>query len=208
MNRKIIDYIVVEILKPSVLQGSEYSFKDTGQELRTSLKLKKLEDEIAYLENTKKLHQEEIQYIEELLNTTEDFSTYKTLEDDIIFYQEKYSNSHPINNIIRYYDFYENIEDEHYRIELKKEIQILDRKIVAQNKKINVVVEKIHNLKIIKRAIVENSKNLNFETFRTDFENTVIYYLEKGYELQGGVSVAENESFYLVYSQAMVKYEF
>lgn len=206
MNRKIIDYIVVEFVKVSYEENSYYSITHKGEELKVDLNIKNLENEILILENKTRLLQEIITYINEVLNTIEDFSNYKVSEADILFYKEKYNDSHPLTGI-RYYDYLDENENEYYRVELKKVIQKQEHEIIAINKKIVVVKNEIQKLKIKVSVILENNKSLDFETFRTDFEKSVLYYLEKGYEPQGGISVSKTGSFDMVYCQAMVKYE-
>lgn len=207
MNRKIIDYIVVEFVKVTYEENLYYSITHKGEGLKVALNIKNLENEILILENGKILAQEVIKYIDKLLNAIEDFSSYKVSNDDLLFYEEKYKKMHPLTGI-RYYDFLDKNEDEYYRIELKKQVQIQENEITVTDKKITVVKNEIHKLKIKESALLESNKNLDFETFRTDFEKSVIYYLEKGYEPQGGVSISKKDSHGdIIYCQAMVKYE-
>ena len=205
MNRKIIDYIVVEVRKDPNEYNQHYSPTNKGEDLKISLSIKNIENEILIQENKKILSQEVIKYIDKLLNTVEDFSTYKVSENDVLFYQEKFNASHPITKIT-YYDFLDNNEDEYYRIELKKETQKAENEIAAIDKKIALAKSEIQKLKIKESAILGNNQNLDFETFRTDFEKSVIYYIEKGYEPQGGIAT-RYDSYYTIYCQAMVKYE-
>ncbi|WP_017496810.1 DUF1737 domain-containing protein [Flavobacterium sp. WG21] len=206
MNRKIIDYIVVEFVKVRHEDPPYYSITHKGEELKVALHIKNLDNEILILEHKKMLLQEVINYINHLLNTIGDFSNYKVSGDDIVFYQEKHNDSHPLKRIT-YYDYLNENEDEYYRTELKKEVQIKEKEIAALDKKIAIIKNELQKLKIKESVIVENNKSLDFENFRTDFEKSVLYYLEKGYEPQGGVSISKNDSNYLVYGQAMVKYE-
>ncbi|MBG6188204.1 hypothetical protein [Flavobacterium sp. CAN_S2] len=206
MRRKIIDYIVVEVRKDPNEYNQHYSPTNKGEALKISLNIKNIENEILIQENKKILSQEVIKYIDKLLNMVEDFSTYKVSESDDLFYQNKFNASHPIRNI-RYFDYFDETEDEYYRIELKKEILNKENEIAKIAKKIASTKIEIQRLKIKESTIIENSQNLDFETFRTDFEKSVIYYLEKGYELQGGVSISKRDSFDFIYCQAMVKYE-
>ncbi|OXA98210.1 hypothetical protein B0A75_14800 [Flavobacterium oncorhynchi] len=206
MNRKIIDYIVVEFVKVRHEETPHYSITHKGEELKVALNIKNLENEILILENNKIHRKEVIKYIEELLSKVEDFATYKVSEDDILFYRAKYNDSYPITKIT-YYDFLDENEDEYYRTELKKEVQIKEKEIAALDKKIAIIKNELQKLKIKESVIIENNRSLDFENFRTDFEKSVLYYLEKGYEPQGGVSISKNDSNYLVYGQAMVKYE-
>ena len=206
MSRKIIDYIVVEVTKVKYEEHLYYSPTYKGEGLNIALYIKNLEHEIVIKENKKRLLEEEIKYVDTLLQTVEDFSTYKITEDEILFYQEKFNASHPITNIT-YYDFLDNNEDEYYRIELKIEAQKAENEITIIDRKIATANSEIQKLKFKESAILENNQNLDFETFRTDFEKSVIYYLEKGYELQGGVSISKRDAHDFVYCQAMVKYE-
>jgi hypothetical protein len=206
MDRKIIDYIVVEVTKANHEQPLYYSPTYKGEGLNVALNIKNLEDEILIQENRKILPKKVIKYIIELLNKVDNFSTYKITEDEILFYQEKYNASHPITKIT-YNDFSDKNEDEYYRIELKKEAQKEEDEIAVIDKKIAKAKSEIQKLKIKESAILENNQKLDFETFRTDFEKSVIFYLEKGYEPQGGVSVSKEGISNLVYCQAMVKYE-
>ncbi len=206
MRRKIIDYIVVEVTKVQYEQPLHHSPTYKGEGLNVALNIKNLEDEILIQENRKILPNKVIKYIVELLNTVDNFSTYKITEDEILFYQEKFNASHPITKKT-YYDFLDKNEDEYYRIELKKETQKAENEIADTERKIATAKIEIQKLKIKESAILENNQNLDFETFRTDFEKSVMYYLEKGYELQGGVSISKKGPYDLLYCQAMVKYE-
>jgi hypothetical protein len=205
MSRKIIDYIVVEVRKDPNEYNQHYSPTNKGEALNISLNIKNIENEILIQENKKILSQEVIKYIDKLLNTVEDFSTYKVSENDVLFYQEKYTDSHPLTGITSY-AFLDEKEDEYYRIELKKEILNKENEISKIAKKIASAKIEIQKLKIKESTIIENNQNLDFETFRTDFEKSVIYYLEKGYEPQGGIAT-RYDSYYTIYCQAMVKYE-
>ncbi|PTT10123.1 hypothetical protein DBR27_06540 [Flavobacterium sp. HMWF030] len=197
MVRKIIDYVVVEVVKSNHHENLFYSYTNKGKELNIFLEIKNIEDEILIKKNKKNLLEGEIKYAENLLNTVQD-STYKVTEEEILFYNEKYSNRHPLQSSCTL--------DQEYRAELleivkknKGELNAIDRKnVLAENE--------IQKLKIKKSAILENNQSLDFETFRTDFEKSVLYYLEKGYEPQGGVSVSKRD-YDLIYAQAMVKYE-
>ncbi|RBN49349.1 DUF1737 domain-containing protein [Flavobacterium psychrolimnae] len=206
MNRKIIDYIVVEVRKDPNEYNQHYSPTNKGEALNISLNIKNIENEILIQENKKILSQEVIKYIDKLLNIVEDFSTYKVSESDDLFYQNKYTDLHPLIRITSY-AFLDEKEDEYYRVELKKETRKKENEIAAIDKKNERATSEIQKLKIKESAIVENNHNLDFETFRTDFEKSVIYYLKKGYELQGGVSMSKRDSFDFIYCQAMVKYE-
>jgi len=199
MNRKIIDYIVVEVRKYTYEENRYYSQPYTGNGLKLALTIKNIEDEIVIQENKKILLEEEIKYVDTLLPIVEDFLTYKVSMDEILFYRAKYDNSHPL-------EYSRDLEDD-YKAEFSEKIKNHQRNIVAIVKKIAEAKSEIQKLKIEESAILENNQNLDFETFRTDFEKSVIYYLEKGYELQGGVSVSKKDSFDFVYCQAMVKYE-
>ncbi|SHL77853.1 hypothetical protein [Flavobacterium saccharophilum] len=199
MNRKIIDYIVVEVRKANYEENQYYSQPNKGNGLKLALTIKNIEDEIVIQENKKILLEEEIKYVDTLLQTVEDFSTYKVTMDEILFYKAKYNNSHPL-------EYSRNLEDG-YKAEFSEKIKNHQRNIVAIAKKIAEAKSEIQKLKIEESAILENNQNLDFEIFRTDFEKSVIYYLEKGYKLQGGVSVSNKDSFHFVYCQAMIKYE-
>ncbi len=205
MNRKIIDYIVVEVRKDPNEYNQHYSPTNKGEALNISLNIKNIENEILIQENKKILSQEVIKYIDKLLNMVEDFSNYKVSESDDLFYQNKYTDLHPLIRITSY-AFLDEKEDEYYRIELKKETQKAENEIAAIDKKIALAKSEIQKLKIKESAILGNNQNLDFETFRTDFEKSVIYYIEKGYEPQGGIAT-RYDSYYTIYCQAMVKYE-
>ncbi len=198
MNRKIIDYIVVEVKEDPYKHNQYYSPANKGNVLDVSLNIKNLEYEILILENRKTLLHQGIEYIDELLNTVEDLSIYKVSQDDILFYEQKHNSLHPLN---RNWSL-----DPDYSIELPQEVKKHQNDILSIDEKIVVVKNEIHNLKIKKSALLENNKNLDFETCRTDFEKTVIYYLEKGYEPQGGIATRYH-TYYTIYCQAMVKYE-
>jgi hypothetical protein len=199
MRRKIIDYIVVEVTKANYEQPLYYSPTYKGEGLNVALNIKNLEDEIVIKENKKRLLEEEIKYVDTLLQTVEDFSTYKITEDEILFYKAKYKNSHPLE--------YSWHLDEDYKGKFFENIKTHQEKIVTIDKKIAEAKIELKKLKIEENAILEINQNLDFETFRTDFEKSVIYYLEKGYELQGGVSISKKGPYDLLYCQAMVKYE-
>ncbi|MFV8366373.1 hypothetical protein [Flavobacterium sp. XS1P27] len=205
MNRKIIDYIVVEVRKDPNEHNQHYSLTNQGEALNISLNIKNIEYGILIQENKKILPQEVIKYIDKLLNTVEDFSTYKASENDVLFYREKHTDSHPLTGITSYAFLDEN-EDEYYRIELNKQVQKQESEIASIDKKIAIAKSEIQKLKIKENTILENNKTLDFETFRTDFEKTVLYYLEKGYEPQGGIAT-RYDNYYTIYCQAMVKYE-
>ena len=205
MNRKIIDYIVVEVRKDPNEYNQHYSPINKGEALNISLNIKNIENEILIYENKKILSQEVIKYIDKLLKTVEDFSTYKVSENDVLLYREKHSDSHPLTGITSCAFLDEN-EDEYYRVELKKETRKKENEIAAIDKKNERATSEIQKLKIKESAILENNQKLDFETFRTDFEKSVMYYLEKGCELQGGIAT-RYDSYYTIYCQAMVKYE-
>ena len=199
MSRKIIDYIVVEVTKVKYVEHLYYSPTYKGEGLNIALYIKNLENEIVIKENKKRLLEEEIKNVDTLLQTVEDFSTYKITEDEILFYKAKYKNSHPLE--------FSWPLDEDYKGKFFENIKTHQEKIVTIDKKIAEAKIELKKLKIEENAILENNQNLDFKTFRTDFEKSVIYYLEKGYELQGGVSISKKDSFDFIYCQAMVKYE-
>ena len=206
MSRKIIDYIVVEVSKTQFEQSLYYSPTYKGEGLKIALIIKKIEDKIVIQENRKRLLEERIKYINTFLQTVEDFSTYKIPAEEILFYQVQLNALHPMTKI-KYYDFFDENEDEYYRVELKKGNREREAEIATIDRENERAKSEIQKLKIEESAILKNNQNLDFETFRTDFEKSVIYYLEKGYEPQGGVSISKRDSYDFIYCQAMVKYE-
>ena len=89
MSRKIIDYIVVEVTKVKYEEHLYYSPTCKGEGLNIALYIMNLENEIVIKKNKKRLLEEEIKYVDTLLQTVEDFSTYKITEDEILFYKAK-----------------------------------------------------------------------------------------------------------------------
>jgi hypothetical protein len=199
MNKKVIDYIIVELTNDSAY-ASLYPPAGKGTGLAIAILMKTIEDEILILENKKKLLHQVIKYKDELLNKKHDYANIKVTEEEVLFYKEKYNDSHPLKNN-------QSLDEEEFRTELKNEVQNQKNEIVEIEKKIVKEKKQIHHLQISKRALEENNENLDFETFRTHFEKYVLYYLEKGYVPQGAVSVTKLRGGILLYSQAMVKYE-
>lgn len=205
MSRKIIDYIVVEVRKDPNEYDQHYSLAYREEGLKIARKIKNIGEGIMIKENKKRLLEEEIKYIDTLLQTVEDFSTYKIPAVEILFYQEQFNALHPITRI-KYYDFFDENEHEYHRVELKKGNRQREDEIANIDRENERAKSEIQKLKIKENAILENNQKLDFENFRTDFEKSVIYYLEKGYEPQGGIATRYH-AHYFFYYQAMVKYE-